>query len=135
MKDIGIFIIANSRSLRMPQQRWIQYNILKPSRKQHHLPQKITKQFKKQKGEVLSVFMGLKMLKETAIMLLAIEFSERILLQVAKRFLKGVSRTYVAVTEAYERSKKWEGFEENILKRRARLYACERRGIKFGDEI
>ena len=72
----------------------------------HNSPQKITKQFKKQKGEVLSVFMSLEMLKETAITLLALDLSKRILIRVAKRFLKGVSRTYMAVTEAYERSKK-----------------------------
>ena len=49
--------------------------------------------------------MNLKMLKKTAITLLAINLSERILLQVIKRFLKEISRTYMAVTEAYKRSK------------------------------
>ena len=64
------------------------------------------KQFKKQKKEILSVFMSLKMLKETAIILLTIDLSKRILLQVIKRFLEKISRIYMTVTEAYERSKK-----------------------------
>ena len=81
------------------------------------------KQFKKQKGETLSVFMGLKMLKKAMIILLAIDLSERIPLWVVKRFLKGINQTYVAVTEAYERSKEWKRFKKDILKRRAEIYA------------
>ena len=79
--------------------------------------------------------MGLKILEEMMTTLLAIDLSERILLQVARRFLKGVSRTFVAVTEAYKRSKEWEGFKKDILERRAWLYARKRRGIKFKEDI
>ena len=93
------------------------------------------KQFKKQKKETSSVFRGLKMLKETATTLLVIDFSEKILLQVTKEFLKGVSRTYIAVIKAYKKSKKWKGFEEDILINRVRLYARKRRGIKFKNDF
>ena len=41
----------------------------------------------------------------------------------------------MAVTEVYERSKEWKGFKKSILKRRAELYTCERRGIKFREDL
>ena len=119
----------------MAQTRWFSFNIRKKIQCSCWTPWKITKQFKKQKRETLLIFMGLKMLEETVIILLALDLSERILIQVVKRFLKGISWTYIAVTETYERSKKWKNFKEDILKNRVQLYVWKRRIIKFKNDI
>ena len=97
--------------------------------------QVIIKKFKKQKAEELSLFQNIKALKEVASILACINALDRIPVAVLKKYFKGVSKTFMTVTELYEKEKQLNRFEDQIHESRMKLYERMRRAIKIETEI
>ena len=84
---------------------------------------------------LLTLIEGLKQLKETVIILLVIYPSERIPVQVLKQFLAEVSKSFMAITDLYERERRFKDEKTEILLKQTRLRGQERRAQRVQKEM
>ena len=83
----------------------------------------------------MTLIEDLEQLEEATSILLAVYPSERIPVWVLKQFLAGVSKTFMAITDLYEREKKFVDEETEELVKIAELRGQQRRAQRVRQEI